>query len=97
MGEPIGEQFSQAFGEIVARHFPEMLRRQPNYRYYESKKGHRYGWTTERVNGKFSAFIYRRIKTKNQLKLVKQCQFAKRKVAKERAWKWFLKENPEKG
>ena len=86
----------QAMMAEVNRIFRSLLtvKRSPSYRYYPHKKD-QYFWTTEKVKHgqgrKYVAGIYRFLKTKNQLKLVKRVGFSKRYKAKAWANKEYLK------
>ena len=81
---------------MVSREFGHLLPRQPSYRFYRDKEtGDRYFWTTEKCkhkNGlKYVAGIYRYLKTKKAMKLVKRVGFASRKKAK--AWAYNARFN----
>jgi len=74
-----------------------LMPRQPRYRYFEGPHKEMYCWTTERVNGKYICFDYipygkgSRSGNPTQWKLKNKIKFAKRKVAKARALKRYLK------
>lgn len=77
--------------------------KEPNYRYWQTKGlriNYMCGYTTEKVDGKFSAFIYKENKKANTWKLIKQVKFSRRWKACERAYRWYCqkmgKEVPEK-
>ena len=76
----------------IRKTFQDIMPRSPSYHYYtrEGSKD-RYFYTTEKTNHKgkprYVAGIYRYLKSKKALKLVKRVGFAKRKRAKE----WALK------
>lgn len=96
------QQLEDASNEALAqvnRMFAKMLPSSPSYRYYSHKKD-RYFWTTEKIKHgqgrKYVAGIYRFLKTKNQLKLVKRVGFSKRYKAKAWANKEYLKSKQDK-
>lgn len=69
----------------------------PSYRFYRNKEtGDRYFYTTEKINHKgkprYVAGIYRYLKTRKVLKMVKKVGFAKRYKAKNKAYSLYLKE-----
>jgi len=74
-----------------------LMPRQPNYRYFGDPKGVKYCWSTERVNGKYLCFDYvpfgkgSRSGNPTQWEPKNRVEFAKRKVAKARAYKRYLK------
>ncbi len=76
---------SYEFQEVMNRLSKEFGNafRSPSYKYYtRDRSKDRYFYTTEKCNHKgksrYMAGIYRHLKTKNQLKLVKRVGFAKR-------------------
>ena len=81
--------------ELLNKEYQKIMghTRQARYRYWKSEKGDWYGWTTEKMNHKgnprYVAFIYRHLKSRKAMKLVRKSGFAKRKDAKARALKWF--------
>lgn len=77
-----------------------LMPREPNYRYFESrldKKQRMFCWTTERVNGKFACWTYAtygkgsRSGNATRWKMRGKVLFNKRKDAKARAYKRYLK------
>lgn len=72
----------------VNRLIARMMPRSPLYRFFRRPGSQdRYFWTTEKINHKgrprYVAGIYRHLKTKNQLKLIKRVGFTRRYKAKE--------------
>ena len=81
---------TKAFHQALRDSGLDRMFRSPSYRYVtRSDSKDRYFWTTQKVrhkNGsKYVAGIYRDLKTKNQMKLVKRVGFAKRYKAKSAA------------
>lgn len=64
---------------------------QARWRYFRVRGDkYAYGWTTERAdNNKFLAFIYRITEHGQKWHVAKKLGFAKRRVAKARATKWY--------
>jgi len=74
--------------------FQRLLPQQPRFRYFQVKKDkYAFAWTTEKCsNGKFYALKYRLLKPTRRgqtWKLVKKVAFARRRIAKARALKWY--------
>lgn len=95
------ERITQQAMREVNRMYAKLMPRSPSYRYFTrvgSKD--RYFWTTEKINHKerprYVAGVYRHLKTKNQMKLVKKVGFAKKYKAKEWAKAMMHKEQNEK-
>jgi len=81
---------NRALNEVVAKCFPELIRKSARYKYYQAKNGDRYFYTVERINcgckqmpqrGHYVAGKYRFIKSKRQYKLVKKVCFSKKSKA----------------
>lgn len=72
--------------------------RMPSYRYYQGRRGEMYCWTTEPMdNGKFVCWTYKpigrgaRSGKPRTWKITKRVEFARRKVAKARAYARYMK------
>lgn len=83
---------------LVNKHFPELMRRSPRYKYYEDNKKNRYFYTTEKINcgckrkpelGHYVCGKYTYKKGKKMYVLTKKKCFAK----KHRAIEWARKES----
>jgi len=89
-------QINKVFNDLI-KNEPEMRMlfntRRHSYMYY-SRKGSkdRYFYTIRKVehkgSQKYVAGIYRYIKSKNILKIVKKAGFGKKKTAMEKAYQW---------
>jgi hypothetical protein len=93
MADESKQELMNQLNRIVA----SMMPREPNYLYWQHGS-RRFCWTTERAECKgkmrFVAFIRKELVSKRRkntrtFKLVKQVGFARRKVAKARAWMWY--------
>jgi hypothetical protein len=86
------ELLEQRVNAYIIDSFPELCTRQPSYRYFRIGMN-RYFWTTETMlhNGtrRYASGIYRYIKSKKQFKLTQERYHAKKKDAKERAYRLF--------
>ena len=83
-------QALEALNQLVAKHFPELMRRSARYMYYQAKNGDRYFYTVERIHcgckqmperGHYVAGKYRFFKGKRQFKLTRKVCFATKKRA----------------
>ena len=88
------EERMQKAIEVLNRFYADMMGRQVNYRYYGDRQpADQYFYTTEKINHKgslkYTAGIYRYLKSKKSWKLVKQVGFAKKKKAIEWARKTY--------
>ena len=91
----VNKVMTEAFNRIVAEKFPDFVRRQAPYKYWQDKKENRYFHTTGKIehkgNMRYVAGIYRYLKGKKQWKLVKRVGFAKKRKAIEWARKEYIK------
>jgi hypothetical protein len=78
------------FNKLVAEHFPQLIRRQAQWKYYADKKGNRYFYTVKKIScgckrnpkdGHYVAGVYRFVKSKKQYKLARKVCFAKKCLA----------------
>ncbi len=85
------KKLEDQLNNFLVSKFPELLPRTPNMRYFQVKKDYyAFCWTTQPTTKehKFYACVYRILKN-GTWKLKKRVGFARRKIAKARAWKWF--------
>ncbi len=90
------EKFNEFLQKIVKKlNLVPVTVTMPRFRYWQVKGDHyAFAWTTERTSdGKFWALKYRI--TKKYWKLVKKVAFSRRRMAKARAYKWFIKRKEE--
>lgn len=86
------DRLNEAMNQMLRRFIP----REPRYRYWQTKDGWMFGWTTEKMgDGKYAAFIRKpigkgaRSGKATSFKKVKELHFAKRSTAKKRAEQWM--------
>lgn len=95
----MGDGWESASPEIRALAASLMPRtRQPNFRYFKNSKGVMFCWTTEPMeNGKFACWTYQpygkgaRSGKPGRWKMINRVDFAKRRVAKARAYSRYQK------
>jgi hypothetical protein len=91
------DKVNQEFNNMMRDLFPEMFARSPRYSYWTGPRGEMYCCTTEPLNGKFVCWTYQpfgegsRTGKAKQWKMVDRVEFARRKVAKARAYSRYIK------
>lgn len=105
---PLDVDVTRQFNDLLREFAPELFASGPRFHYWThtTESGRvrwptRYAWTIERTKGAhhddvgFYAMEYRRIwhdKNGESWKMVREVRFGRKKVAKARAWSWFVRD-----
>jgi hypothetical protein len=96
------DKVNQQFNNVMSDVFPELYVQSPRYAYWNGPRGEMYCYTTEPINGKFVCWTYKpvgkgaRSGKPKRWEMTDRVEFARRKVAKARAYGRYLKSKESK-